>query len=134
MKYLIIKFLRKLGIIKQENVVDHALKVVEATKPEEWTIYQISNEHGQCCFLGHIAKSYGKNVENMGTSNVLLIPEVEKIDEKIVKYCEKKHNEHIAHSHNINDTLAVNGYNEEHPRDRMLHVLRDMKADGWDKK
>lgn len=134
MKYLIIKLLIKLGFIEQQNVVDYALNVVEATKPEQWTIGKIANCNGEYCFLGHIAKSYGKNIRHMSTSEVLQIPEVVKIDKQITKYCQEKHDIYLFHSHSINDGDNINGYNEKHPRERMLHVLRDMKADGWDKK
>lgn len=131
MKYLIMRILRKLGFLKQENPIDYALKVVEATKPEEWTMGELSSGWGQSCFLGHIAKSYGKNVKTMNTVEALNIPEIKEIDEKIIKYVEEKHDKLINHSYQINDNDDINGYREAHPRDRMLHVLRDMKRDGW---
>lgn len=131
MKNLIITLLLKLGIYKHVGPisVEDAIIIVKAAPKDKWTTGVIHNQ-GQSCFLGHLKRA--KKVKGtLSTGSLLQIsPEIEEIDLKITHFVNKKHNLAICHSFTINDSDEVNGYNEEHPKDRMLHVLNDMKKAG----
>lgn len=126
MKNLLIKLL---GFKKGPITVSEAIKIVEAAPEYSWGVGSIDFD-GKCCFLGHLAKARGINTEDLGTNKILSNPDIQAIDTKIVDFVYKTHSQDIVRCYTINDTTTVNGYNEDHPKARMLHVLRDMKEAG----
>jgi len=114
----------KVTLFPVNDVINHSIKVVESTKDEDWTTGRVE-DNGGMCFLGHIAYSLGH--KPLSTYLISDIPEVEKINKIIQDHVWKKHGIFITSSYVINDRDDINGYNEKHPKYRILHVLKEIK-------
>ena len=130
MKNWIINLLIKLGLWKSPITVSEAIEIVKNAPEDTWCVLNL-NHKGKCCFLGHLAKA--RNIDlNQPLQRIQKNPTILHIENKIVQFVKEKHNENISSAYVINDNRYINGYNENHPKLRMLHVLNDMKEAGID--
>ena len=93
------------------------IDLLESKPKETWTTGAY-NIRGQFCALGHINQHYGGSAYNSHVESTLRT--------KAYRFIKEKYNV-CADIVSVNDTQDVNNYTEEHPKDRVLHLLKDMK-------
>lgn len=96
------------------------IDLLEFVPEEKWITGSYETIYGSCA-MGHINKHYG---------NVAWTSPIEYgVRSRVMNFIGSKYNIR-ADIVNVNDTTEVNSYNEEHPKHRVLHLLRDMKEAG----
>lgn len=120
---------------KPLSTAQQALMILESIPKEQWCTGVLSNHDGTHCALGHTYNhNYGyypkDYVENMYD------PYTQKINELTIKYHNDKYDLNISLS-DVNDgdyaisTLEPIPYPETHPKDRVIHCLKDMVEAGY---
>lgn len=118
------RILIQLGFIRPKQIKTAAdiKKIIEPIPESKFCVGRFENGEGQCCFLGHIGKHMSGSAHKIeGYRSTLKLTE---------KYLAEKHNIH-QNVTRINDDRFVNGYNDETPKKRVIHLLDDMIKDGW---
>ncbi len=102
-----------------------AIEMLTPIPKEEFTTGVFSRPSvKQCCAMGHLRRLLSKNPDNYSAANDFN-KKVNKLDDKVQEYTKKKHG-YAYGIPSINDRDDINGYNEDNPKDRIMHVLKEM--------
>lgn len=102
-----------------------ALDLLTPIPKEDFTV-QVWHKYDteQCCTIGHLRRLLSDdptNYRNASLSNEA----VDKLDRKVSKYLRKKY--HCSSSIIVvNDFPTTNGFTEDNPKDRIIHLLTEM--------
>lgn len=103
--------------LKKTVSVKEIFDLLSSKPPESWCTGSYENS-GKYCALGHINNYYSDSSNHSSLERPIRM----KISEFIKSKYALNHTDII----NVNDTTGVNNYTEEHPKDRVLHLLNDM--------
>lgn len=110
-------------IISAQQIID----IIEPIPSEQFIPYTYGDDIGRCCFIGHINKHISgdpfKDWEGFGARKLTakFLAEHNLLDEW---------GESVDGA-NVNNEQTINGYNEPEIKDRVLHLLYDMRAAGY---
>lgn len=108
--------------VKKETTAQRAYRLLKDIPADKWAIGNLHINGGKSCFLGHYQRLTGlSGDESAYQSDIALeagrfLMNVHKISRK---------------PHNVNDFDNINGYNEDHPKKRVMHLLKDMIEKGY---
>lgn len=133
---MIKKLLIKLGIIKLDvNIPKRGEKITNAAQikaiiepiPEEKFITCIYGDYqGNSCFLGHIHRALDPTEDNFyGDGDGYGARQLTR------KFLEEKYGLSSSDGTSVNNYKGVNGYNEDTPKKRVMHLLKDMIKAGY---
>jgi hypothetical protein len=137
---MIKKLLSKLGIHistadynKGVLTVKKARALLASVPEEEWcTIIYSDHVNNKCCALGHLHRLTSGNPNNYDFGG-------QDVSDMVDMHFRGRTRLYLSRIHGISSDIAyvnndsdVNGYTEESIKTRVLHLLDDMIADGWD--
>lgn len=115
---------------KQETIAQKAKRLLSEVPKEDWIIGEFTNLNGKCCALGHWNRlnrdpnDYSsKNCSNEFEGDMDL-------RSFTVRFMREKHNLYTNIA-GVNNEDFYNGYTEDNPKDRVLHLLDDMIANNY---
>ncbi len=101
---------------------------------EEWMEDRFSNDENKCCFLGHLQRLHSDNPKDYTIKNcsegVFSLKKRTNARELTRKALIKMHNLNIDGA-DVNNSPDYNGYTEDNPKDRIMHLLDDMIKHGF---
>ena len=121
--------------MEQETIAQKAKRLLSPIPKENWT-----DKHGytdnisRCCFLGHWNRLNSGYPEDYSDRNCAFSVHTDEITKPIGEYIKKVVPERYMGTYTvaaINDTDVVNGYTEDNPKDRCMHLLDDLIAAGY---
>jgi hypothetical protein len=110
-------------------------KLLEPIPSEDFIVGKFTDEIGKCCAVGHIQRLTSDNRTDYSTANCTdRTYEARKkfrFRDLTTEYIQKFHQNYFADLSDVNNRASVNGYNEETPKARVMHLLDDMIAEGY---
>lgn len=101
---------------------------------KEWMINKFSNGKNKCCFLGHLQRLHSNNPKDYSIKNCGEGFFGQKIRTNARELTEKAliemHGLYIDGAF-VNNSPDYNGYTENNPKDRIMHLLDDMIKYGF---
>ena len=109
--------------------VQRALDILEPIPKKKFIINNYSCDiKGKHCSIGFIAVHFANCEIGIDYST----PEILEFRCKTRDYIRDNHEEDFQSDiTRVNDSRTVNGYTEHHPKDRVIHLLKDMLFDGY---
>lgn len=113
----------------EKTIAQEALEILEPIPHDQWTTDMYHNEdQTQCCAIGHFNRAKSgkpdyseaeallreKSYKFLTASGIIIPTKYATID--IVS---------------VNDDDFIKGYNEDNPKDRVIHLLKDMVEAGY---
>jgi len=117
-------------LIREEPTAHRLIELLKPIPEEQWCVRRFTTLSGQCCFLGHIGVKVDKIPMDAPSRSFFNSVIVEKVRD-LTKTFLDKHHKIDADGASVNNGTHINGYDEEHPKARILHMLEDMKAVGY---
>lgn len=110
-----------------------ALELLSTVPEEEWIVNKYTDQEGKCCAIGHLLRLTSKNPTryDFDTEDIWAGggPIGDFVRTTVKRFNFEKHQK-IADLSTVNNRADVNGYTEPVIKDRVLHLLRDMKEAG----
>jgi|SRR6476620_4671232 len=100
-----------------------ALKILAPIPEEKWTTHTLEDQQFRMCALGHLNTHFGGNSH----ANVVTVDE---FNDHVLEFMQLEH-EKYANIADVNDSDTINGYTEDHPKKRVIHLLTDMQKAGF---
>lgn len=101
---------------------------------ENWLTGNFSDGENKCCAKGHLIRLLGEEPTNFSFKNCSPNGagwrEVSKLEDNMRKFTYNRWNKSVGMI-SVNDNSLSNMYNDETPKGRILHVLRDMHNSGY---
>ena len=111
-----------------ETVAQEALRLLLPIPKEDFITDDFTDKVGKCCAIGHIVRL--KSDDPTDYSNCddydCKIP-IRRVSREFI---EKTHNISYTNIATVNNIEGINGYIEDNPKDRVIHLLEDMVAAG----
>lgn len=135
MKNLINRFLSLFGYIKPKPVIirkgmmitkaSEVKAIIEPIPNEEFITGKFMNSRGQSCFLGHINRTISLSGDANEDFNGFGTREL------TAKFLREIHGSNYLDGTHVNNWNDINGYNEDNPKDRVMHLVNDMIKAGY---
>ncbi len=117
-----------------ETTAQKALRLLSEVPKEQFIVDDFTDNIGKCCAIGHYQRLTSKNPNDYSRENCddsyieIEDSPIRTISEKfLLKYGMGYSYLSIA---NINNKPNINGYTEPEIKDRVIHLLEDMVAEG----
>lgn len=117
-------------IPENETIAQRAYRLLSPIPAEQWITDQYTNNENACCAIGHYNRLNSKNPNNYSIENCqenYLSADIRVISKRFIETRYRLYSD-IA---TVNNSSTVNGYTEETPKERVLHLLTDMIAEGF---
>lgn len=116
-----------------------ALDLLSPIPPEDFITITFSKKSvNKCCAIGHLVRLTSSDPDDYSITNCMdlhtekenaqMVYKFRKATERYLEKVHKVSNESIA---SVNNWDQTNGYNEDNPKDRVIHLLTDMVAAGY---
>lgn len=122
------------GKPKEETEAQKLYRLLSSIPKDEWIINKFTDEVGKCCFIGHYARLVSGNPGDYSTNNC----------SDWLEYPEKGLARNLTREFlislgfgggysgaDVNNINQINGYTEDNPKDRVMHLLKDMIKAGY---
>jgi len=120
-----------LNLFRGRLTTKRALQLLEGVPEEKFTTGAYTRQiEEKCCSLGHFSRLTSINPNNFSYSNCSRPDIINRFADKTYKFIVEKYKER-ANLASVNDDKGVNGYIEETPKKRVIHLLKDMIAAGY---
>lgn len=114
--------------INTKQAIDLLSKVPE----EEFITGIFTDGRNKCCAIGHLMRLTSADPDDYTYNNCSdRLGHPISVREASEKFIHNVYNQEGFSIADVNNTFAVNGYTEETPKARVLHLLRDMNAAGF---
>jgi hypothetical protein len=113
-----------------ELTASKALELLKDIPEEDFITKTFTDGQGKCCAIGHLQRLTSQDPTDYSFRNcneVIRVNPIRKISEE---YITKVHST-FADIASVNNEDTVNGYNEDTPKKRVLHLLEDMIKAGY---
>ncbi len=114
----------------------NATKAKELLSPipkEDFIISAFSDGKGKCCAIGHLVRLQSEDpkdyVQFLGEGHNTPIYSFARVYTR--KFLEKYHKVYSRNLASVNNSDSINGYTEDNPKDRIMHLLDDMIEKGY---
>jgi len=104
----------------EELTASKAKELLLPIPKEEFILYYYERG-GKHCSLGHLNKLIGGDAYLLAPTSAFI--------GSVYDFIKRKYGE-VAGLTTVNDTIHVNNYTEDNPKDRVIHLLNDMIAEG----
>jgi hypothetical protein len=109
--------------LKEIKNAKQIIRIIKPIPAEQFCVRRYENNIGQCCFLGHIHKHIsGRPMGDFKGFGARELTE---------KFLTEKHELYGYDGADVNNDSNVNGYTEDNPKDRIMHLLNDMVKAGY---
>jgi hypothetical protein len=122
-----------MSLFTEETVAKKAYRLLKDVPKECWGKGRVTNVlEKKCCFLGHYNRLLSKDPNDYSRANINSSgnPYLSDIALAAGKFLEQIHRT-TAEPFQVNDTNCVNGYIQDHPKDRVMTLLQDMIKHGY---
>lgn len=110
------------------------VKKLLAPIPEnKWTIGEFTDGKEKCCFIGHYIRLTSDNPKNYSYTKCHDFGNNKRpynLREKTKEFLRRVHGIYEDGA-SVNNDAGINGYNEETPKARVMHLLDDMIDHGY---
>lgn len=122
-------------MVTKETITQEALRLLQEVPKENWIEGRFTDEVGSCCAVGHYTRLKSSNPDDYSMTNcsdwIEGKEEIYKFRELTDEYITNKYGLVWYNVADVNNNDDVNGYNEDNPKDRVIHLLEDMIKDGY---
>ena len=115
-----------------ETLAQKALRLLNEVPSDEFITGDYTDKVGKCCAIGHLERltkdpsDYSnKNCYDNTTTFGYAVRTAS------TKFIKEKHNTDYACIAEVNNKPRLNGYTEPVIKDRVIHLLKDMVAEGY---
>lgn len=112
-----------------KRIAQKAYDLLKDIPKEKWITFQCTDERSKCCFLGHYKRLISENPNDYRYNNITGWENTD-LNVAIQKFLTKVH-KIAARGHHVNDSIGVNGYSQDHAKDRCIALLKDMIKHGY---
>lgn len=109
-------------------------RLLNSIPKDKWITGVYTNGIDKCCFVGHYTRLTSNNPKDFRMANCETDnPQVVTMRRLVRKFLYDKQFSLYPYRGptDVNDTLLVNGYTEDNPKDRVMHLLQDMIKAGY---
>lgn len=120
------------GKRKEETIAKKAYRLLSPVPAENWLERRFTNTEDKCCFMGHYQRLTSLDPNDYSNYNCCDFAHVQKtisLRETTRRFLWKKHK--IACDGSDVNNEHTNGYTEDNPKDRVMHLLQDMIKAGY---
>jgi hypothetical protein len=107
-----------------------AIELLKDIPEEDFITDRFTDKQGKCCAIGHLQRLTSQNPTNYSQNNCS-----DRIEGDIRiasnKYLTEAYNLSYESIASVNNENTINGYNENTPKQRVLHLLEDMVKAGY---
>jgi hypothetical protein len=96
---------------------------------EDFITFAFSNEIDKCCAIGHLQRLSSSDKDDYSFANCA-DNHSSPFRDLSYGYIKKTYGVHYSIA-SVNNSDTINGYNESHPKDRVIHLLDDMITAGY---
>lgn len=108
-----------------------ALELLSPIPEEKFITGVFTNRSDSCCALGHFHRLTSPNPKDYSLWNCINPHEGLDLRSVTAKFLRKTHNTGGLDIAIVNNKPDVNGYTEEDPKSRVIHLLQDMVKAGY---
>ena len=111
-----------------------AKELLENIPTNEFIVGDYTDYKGRCCAIGHLIRLSSNNPTDYSMDNCEDIHDGEIYDfvrGRVSQYIMEVHNENHYDLSNVNNSTCINGYIEDEPKTRVIHLLNDMIEAGY---
>lgn len=120
------------GKHKEETEAEKIYRLLSPIPKENWITSYFSDGYTRCCFIGHYQRLTSKDPNNYSLDNCsdLFITSPCKAREITRKFIMETYNR-LEDGASVNNSKDINNYIEDNPKDRIMHLLKDMIKAGY---
>ncbi len=114
--------------IKEETIAQKALRLLSEVPKDDFITGEFTDKNGKCCAIGHYVRLTSDNPSDFSNDNC---HDMWNSDIRLLSrdFCFETYKLEITIA-GVNNEDTHNGYNEDNPKDRVIHLLTDMVAEG----
>lgn len=121
------------GKPKEETEAEKMYRLLNPIPKENWITNKFTDEMGKCCFIGHYSRLISKNPSDYSDENCNDWYDYKQRGN--ARNLTLRFLQSIGYTnHNgasVNNVNNINGYTEDNPKDRVMHLLKDMIKAGY---
>jgi hypothetical protein len=116
-----------------KTLAQEAFELLSPIPAENWIMGEFTDGVSKCCGIGHYMRLRSRNPDDYSRSNCDDFELVGNCDLRNIslKFLSEKYGTEYENLATVNNSGSVNGYKEDNPKDRVLHLLRDMIEAGY---
>ncbi len=113
------------------TIAQHALQLLEPIPKENWQTFEYTNNEGACCLLGHYNRLTSGNPNDYSDENCWDGKGDKELRSATKKFLINTYQINFVDGADVNNQNNINGYIEDNPKDRCIHLLQDMVKAGY---
>lgn len=119
------------GKRKEETEAEKMYRLLNPIPKENWITDEFTDGKSKCCFIGHYQRLTSGNPESYSTFNCndygVRRSIARELTGEFIKKVYKLNRDGAA----VNNWKDTNNYTEDNPKDRVMHLLKDMIKAGY---
>lgn len=122
-----------LGGKPRETAAQKMYRLLSPIPGENWMCDMFTDGKGKCCFIGHYQRLTHGNPDDYSTKNCT--DWNSRAKPSLARSLTRRFLQDVLHiaydGSDVNNRASVNGYTENNPKDRIMHLLQDMIKAGY---
>ncbi len=118
--------------METETLAQKAFRLLSEVPQNDFIIGEFGDGIGKCCAIGHFQRLTSSNPTDYSNNNCCDNDRLKNDDLRTASnnFLRQKYGLKYSCIANVNNANKTNGYTEEIIKDRVIHLLKDMVAEG----